>query len=425
MADKNMRSIEQLPNGNWRVRKRRGGQEYNARFDKLADAVKFRDGVDDALAGKGEMPEPPTKPTIVAPPGRATTVEDACRRLCKGMVDGTVRTRDGSPYKLSVRRKYEEQLRLLIVPAIGSVPIATLTKGDCQRLVDAIAAERTPEHGRKALTALRVALRVAERYGELQANPCAGVRVPVSAEGETPPRILTPEEATAIVAAADADDVRLKRSYGAPLIALAFGTGLRSGESLALRWGKDGVDLDARVVRVRRSLDRVRGADGEYAILTPKSRAGKRDIPLTDEDVARLRRHMLATGRRDGELVFGGEHGEALSPVPAFRAFRRACFRARVFVDGTDEKLRAAKTYNELQRLCREHGVEMPLPRFHDCRHAFASHLLAAGVSAHACAELMGHSDASLVMKRYGHALPDELARAGDVLSAWRASRSV
>jgi integrase len=64
-----------------------------------------------------------------------------------------------------------------------------------------------------------------------------------------------------------------------------------------------------------------------------------------------------------------------------------------------------------------------PLPRFHDCRHAFASHLLTAGVSAHAVAELMGHSDASLVMKRYGHPMPDELARAGDALSAWRAAR--
>src|SRR5215212_7724837 len=104
------------------------------------------------------------------------------------------------------------------------------------RVVDALAAERSPEHGRRALTALRVALRLAERYGELDANPCAGVRVPASAEGEKPARILTPEETAAIVVAAEADDARLGRSFAAPLFALAFGSGLRLGELLALRW---------------------------------------------------------------------------------------------------------------------------------------------------------------------------------------------
>lgn len=53
----------------------------------------------------------------------------------------------------------------------------------------------------------------------------------------------------------------------------------------------------------------------------------------------------------------------------------------------------------------------------------FATHLLAAGLSPHAVAALLGHSDAGLVLRRYGHALPDEVAQAGVVLSAWRAAR--
>ena len=196
------------------------------------------------------------------------------------MIDGTVRSNGGTPYKPSVIRKYEEQLRLLVVPAIGTVPVSTLTTGDVQRLVDGIAADRTPEHARKALTALRVALRLAVRYGELQADPCGGVRVPVSAEGGKPARILTPENATAIIDQATADDTRLGRSFGGPLVALAFGSGLRLGELRALRWGADGVDLDAGVVHVTRSLDTVRDDAGEYAVLAPKSRASRRTVPL-------------------------------------------------------------------------------------------------------------------------------------------------
>jgi integrase len=66
-----------------------------------------------------------------------------------------------------------------------------------------------------------------------------------------------------------------------------------------------------------------------------------------------------------------------------------------------------------------------PLARPHDCRHAFASHMLAVGLTAHAVAQLLGHADAALVTRRYGHALPDELARAGEMLSAWRLARGL
>lgn len=386
----------------YRVRVRRGGVLQTATLGSLEEALAWRARAIAATEGVGEPPVPPRAAAqlVVEPPGRAATVEDAARRLCRGMVGGTIRTRDGRPYKPAVVRKYEEALRLLVVPRVGRVPLAALTTGDVQRLVDELAAERTPEHGRKALTALRVALRVAQRYGELDANPCAGVQVPVSADGERPPRILTPEEAAAIVAAADADDARLGRSFAGPLVALLFGAGLRLGEVLALTWGPDGLDVDAGMVHVRASLDRIRDkATGVYPVVATKSRAGRRDVPLPPEDVGRMLRHRLASGRPlDGDLVFGGPDGAALSPVPAYRAFKRAC--------------RAA-------------AIAEPIPHPHDARHAFATHALAAGLSAHAVAELLGHADAGLVQRRYGHALPDEVAGAGEALSVWRRLRGV
>jgi len=381
----------------YQVRVRRGDRIQTATLPTLRAALTWQAQAHEAADGMAEQPARPQEQRAPEPPGRAATVEDASRRLCRGMLDGSIRSRDGRPFKPSVVRKYEEQLRLLVLPRIGAVPLAALTGGDCQRLVDEIAAERTPEHGRKALTALRVALRVAQRYGELDSNPCAGVRVPVDARGEKPARILTPEEAAAILDAPELEDVRLGRSFAGPFLSLAFGTGLRLGELLALRWGPDGLDLDAAIVSVRASLDRVRDASGAYAELEPKSRASRRDVPLPPEDTARLLRHRLATGRPpNGTLVFS-KQGEALSPVPAYRAFKRACEAA---------------------------GFSAPLPRLHDARHGFATHALAAGLSAHAVAALLGHSDAGLVLRRYGHALPDELAGAGMVLSAWRQARA-
>jgi hypothetical protein len=41
---------------------------------------------------------------------------------------------------------------------------------------------------------------------------------------------------------------------------------------------------------------------------------------------------------------------------------------------------------------------------------------LSVPASAHAVAELLGHADAALVLARYGHALPGEVASAGTVI---------
>jgi len=62
----------------------------------------------------------------------------------------------------------------------------------------------------------------------------------------------------------------------------------------------------------------------------------------------------------------------------------------------------------------------LPKVTSHDLRHHFASVLLAAGESMVAVAERLGHENASLVLKTYGHLMPDSedrMRRAID--SAW------
>jgi integrase len=119
-------------------------------------------------------------------------------------------------------------------------------------------------------------------------------------------------------------------------------------------------------------------------------------VPLAPEDVRRLRAHRLAIGRPpDGAFVFATPAG---LPLPA-QGLPRSTWRR--LVGGTLE-------------------LASPHPVIHDLRHTYATHALAAGLSVHAVAKLLGHEDASLVLRRYGHALPHELASAGETLSAWR-----
>ena len=404
------------------VEVRRNGQTQRATLPTRHEALAWQAQALSATAGLTAAPEPPPRRTVVSQAaGRAVTVEDAARRLVRGMADGTVRDKNGHDYKPSVLRKYEAALRLDVLPTIGAFTVASLTQGDVQRFADELAAHRSPEHARQALTALRVALRLSARYGELDGNPCAGVTVPASREKDEhrPTRILDAAEARHLLDAAEADDVKHERSFALPFLALLLGSGLRSGEALALRYGPDGLDLAAGLVHVRSTLDRHRDADGNYRELAPKSRTSRRTIPLTSTDTGTLRDHRTATGSpADGSLVFAHTDGKPL----AAHGLPRDTFQRVTVAAG----LAPAEPNWRQRRALNAKGDSFirtdPTLRLHELRHTYATHALAAGMTTHAVAQLLGHADAALVWRRYGHALPDEVALAGVTLAAWRES---
>ena len=75
------------------------------------------------------------------------------------------------------------------------------------------------------------------------------------------------------------------------------------------------------------------------------------------------------------------------------------------------------------RRATQRAGLAEPLPTLHDLRHAYAFALLAAGLTVHAVAELLGHSSPALVMARYGHAYADEKAASAMALERLVAAR--
>jgi integrase len=355
------------------VRIRRRGRSAFGVFSTMAEAVAWRAArLADVEAGR-PFPTGPRSEDRAGSMGalpHPLTVAKAAREVVIGMVDGQVRTRRGQRFKPGTIRKIESRLRLYVLPRIGRIPVASLRRGDVRRMVDDVAATVSPSAAGLARDALRVVLRRQVELEVIESNVCAGVSAP--APDRRPARFLDATEADALQAAADADD---HQAIG-PLVALALGTGVRLGEALALRWGPDGLDLERGVVEVRATLD----ASGPVA---PKS--GKpRTVPMSRELVIRMRRWRLASGRRDGEPVFLARPRQEWERV-----------RATAGLDGV---------------------------HFHDLRHTAATFMLAAGLKSHAVAELLGHADAGLVDRLYGHALPDELASAGERLEAWRAA---
>ena len=140
---------------------------------------------------------------------------------------------------------------------------------------------------RNALIPLRVICRRALVRGDIAVNPTLGLELPVQRGRRD--RIASPQETATLLQALPAAD--------RPVWAAAMYAGLRRGELRALRWGD--VDLERGVLRVVRSWDQYEG------LISPKSQAGTRTVPV----IGRLRRqlgehrHLLpATG-----FVFGRE----------------------------------------------------------------------------------------------------------------------
>jgi integrase len=339
----------------------RDGRKIRRTFPTLAAARAYRSDASSALR----------KGTLRAP--SATTVRDAAEAWLAGARDGSLRTRSGDQFKPSTLRGYEEALRTRILPALGGAKLSEVTRTDVQDLADRLLAEGLdPSTIRNALMPLRVLYRRAVARGEVGLNPTTGLELP-AVRGRRD-RIASRREAHELLAALDADD--------RALWATAFYAGLRRGELMALRW--EDVDLAAGLIRVERSYD-PRAA--EY--IEPKSRAGKRRVPIAAALREYLIAHRLRSGRAAG-LVFGRD---AVTPFDPWQVNARA---------------RRAWKSAELTRI----GM-------HEARHTFASLMIGAGVNAKALSTYMGHASITITLDRYGHLMPGNEEEAAGLLDAY------
>lgn len=163
-----------------------------------------------------------------------------------------------------------------------------------------------------------------------------------------------------------------------PLFELLASTGLRISEAIALRV------IDARLqdkpprVQVRRAI-----VAGE--VTTPKSRHGRRTIPISTDLAARL--HSLAEDREPDVLLFVGSKGAPLRP---------GNLRYRVMIPAA-------------------HRAGVPWARFHTLRHTYAALLIASGTDPLALQRRMGHHSAAFTLDHYGHLIDGNLGEPLDL----------
>ncbi|MCZ6873511.1 MAG: site-specific integrase [bacterium] len=168
------------------------------------------------------------------------------------------------------------------------------------------------------------------------------------------------------------------------VILLAFMTGLRRGELLALRW-RD-IDLEKDILRVRQTLVRAKDHEiGKSRLIfqEPKTQKSRRTIPIPDQCITALKRYkvqqaqeklLLGQAYEDHGLVFCQPDGKPIDP----RNF------ARYF-----------------DKLIKQAGLPKISP--HDARHTFATLMMELGESPKTVQEMLGHSRVAITLDIYSH----------------------
>ena len=343
---------------------RRDGKKVRKTFNSVDAARKWRTAML-KLSHDGGLRAP-----------AATTFRDAAELWLEHASRGSIRTRSGDTYKPSALRGYEQALRLRLLPPLGPHKLSDITRADVQRLVATWQeAGLSPSSIRNTINALRAIYRSADLLvaGAIPPSPTIGLRLP-AVRGRRD-RIATADEATRLLGALPVAD--------RALWATALYSGLRLGELQALDWSA--VDLAAGTIAVER------GYDPKAGIVEPKSRAGRRRVPVPSVLREALIEHKLVTDRCEG-LVLGRTANVPLNPSSINVRARRAWRAAGLSPIG-----------------------------LHECRHTCASYFIAAGINAKTLSTFLGHASISTTLDRYGHLFPGSEAEAAGMLDAFLA----
>lgn len=321
--------------------------------------------------------------------GDGRTLREAWETFIAGAEAGTITDRTGKTYSASTLDGYKRAWER-IDPDLGAHRLDRITREAVQALVDRWRDDGLkPATVRNSLDPLRTIYRRAIQRGQVAVNPT--LNLDVARVDNRRERFATREEAAALIAALPVGE--------RALWATAFYAGLRRSELRALRWSN--VDLADGLIRVERAWN-----DGAKAEHRTKTKAAVRKVPIIPELAKLLKARKLATGRDGSDLVFGRTATEPFTPTTARSRALRAWKKAN---DATEKDL--GRPLRESERL-RPIGL-------HECRHTFASFMIAAGANAKALSVVMGHGSITITFDTYGKLMPGGEAEVGRLLGAY------
>jgi integrase len=282
----------------------------------------------------------------------APTVAELAERFLADVV--TVRSqRTGKKYAEGTQTDYRAILRDWVLPAMGKMKVAAVTREDVEKLHNKVSAAGKMRRANAVKSLISTMYTQAIDWKLCDDNPAKNVKNNPEIERD---RYLTEEELARLLEVLDR--WRPRRPDHVDIIMLALLTGSRRGEILSMCW--EDVNLEA----------------GTWT--KPDTKQGKRHhIVLSDEAAAVLR------NRIEGKVV----------------PLRKE--RTPVFFRGTgNRKTQANALERDWYQIRAAAGIEDV--RFHDMRHSFASFLVSRGQTLKVVGDMLGHAKPQTT-QRYAH----------------------
>jgi integrase len=304
----------------------------------------------------------------------ATTLRQATEAWITAAEAGLVRTRSGDPYKPSAVRAYRQALSHRVLPALGDKRLTALSRLMLQDLAEQLLAQGLSASSiRNTILPLRAIYRRAHQRGQVAHNPTLNLSLP-AVRGRRD-RIARPQEASALIAPLPPGE--------RAIWATALYAGLRLGELQALDWHD--IDLEHNLINVERSWDRTAGP------IQPKATPANAAYPSQPSSVPTCKATTASKGQAATDTCSPTKTATAPStPPPPNQRAQKAWANAGLQPIG-----------------------------LHDCRHSYASYMIAAGINPKALSTYMGHTSITITLDRYGHLLPGNEHEAAHLLHTW------
>ena len=281
---------------------------------------------------------------------------------------------------------YRAMVKNQVKPFIGGKQIASLTTADMQKFYNKIKKEgrvrEHPIHGKTLADSmvrgvhmmLHEALDTAVKERLIAKNPTNGTTVPKCNYPEK--QILGDSQLDTFLEAIKGEE------YWDTFFYVEVMTGLRRGEICGLKW--QDINFEENKLQVKRSVSVKKG--GGVSIGETKTETGVRSIlmPPSVAEVLQNRKQRAIT-----EWVF-----------PNFMH--------------PEQPISPATAYRKLKIILKHAGL--PLIRFHDLRHTFATHATHGGVDPKTLAGILGHTNASFTLDTYTHVTSDMQKAASNIV---------
>jgi len=329
------------------------------------------------------------------------------KQTLAGWIAEWLRDHAGRNVTTRTAERYGELLNLYVVPRIGKHPLAVLsprhidglyshleTAGRIQVRKDGAMGlhPRTVRHVHRVLFQC---LGDARRFKMIADNPVADARPPrlrshTGNDEAVEMHPLNLERMMELLAAVKAAG---SKSVPYPLAMLAFDSGARRGELLALR--RSDFDFDECTMRIDRAVGETK-ADGVTVNAQPKNDYSRRTVTLSKSTVETLREWILEQAELRLKIGMRATNDALLFPLD---------------IEKPDEPLRPREVTKAFGRIVSRDGFA-PF-RFHDFRHSCASFLLNSGMPITDVSRQLGHADPSITLRVYSHCIQKNEAGIG------------